>query len=648
MMPIRKSINAWLARKGWPGSLSMVALIVAVSGSVLAGIWSLPASGSSRALVVGLLSLSFASALVAYWAHRRCAAAVADRAHQAGRAAQLRLTTIEALALAIDARDRTTQSIRREQAYAAALAGSLGMSDSEIEAIRTAALLHDVGKLAVPDHILTKPGPLTPDELQKVRIHSQVGADIVAGIPFPYAVAPLVLCHHERWDGSGYPNGLRGDSIPLGARILAVVDHFEALTSQRPFHPPMPHEDAVTVLWSEAGKALDPAVVARFVELLPRLARTEVGSTGRPVAVGPFGRDALHDIGQAHREIHGLYEVARSMGTTLGVAETMEVIAAGLQTLVPFSDCALFLWDLGTGLAHCRWSRGPNAARLAAVSVETGQGAAGLAIARGESVVTDDVSSEFPVSARDEATPRHALACPLVAQDSMVGAIVLYRSQSDAFRSDHVRVTKAVASQAAAVLANALVFEQTREDSVTDSLTGLPNTRFMDVHMKRELARAARQDTPVALLLLDCDNLKTVNDTYGHQTGDQVLRDIAGVLRNAIRPYDVCARYGGDEFIVALADCGLKEAEAKGRELQQAIEYHPLTTTRGTRLRCSISFGAAAFPADGSEYQALLAAADSRMYADKEARRQPGGRGRDHGGGAVTEVDIQRAAAGIL
>jgi diguanylate cyclase (GGDEF)-like protein len=149
---------------------------------------------------------------------------------------------------------------------------------------------------------------------------------------------------------------------------------------------------------------------------------------------------------------------------------------------------------------------------------------------------------------------------------------------------------------------------------------------------------------------MDCDDLKTVNDTYGHQIGDQVLCEVAGILRNAIRPYDACARYGGDEFVVALADCSLAEAEAKGRELQHAIEAHSFVTPFGVRVRCSISFGAAEFPADGGSYRELLATADSRMYADKEARRQaneraPGRRGR---GGAVSDVDIQRAAAGVL
>ena len=143
------------------------------------------------------------------------------------------------------------------QVFAAGLAKAIGMSENEIQGVKTAALLHDIGKLAVPEHILSKPGPLTQEEFQKIRIHPQVGAEIIAGVPFPYPVAPLILSHHERWDGKGYPAGMKGEEIPSGARILAVVDYFDALTSERPYHKAMSDEGAVGLLRQEAGQALD-------------------------------------------------------------------------------------------------------------------------------------------------------------------------------------------------------------------------------------------------------------------------------------------------------------------------------------------------------------------------------------------------------
>src|SRR5499426_3171976 len=161
--------------------------------------------------------------------------------------------------------------IRRVQLYAAELAKAAGLSEAEIQGVKTAALLHDIGKLAVPEHILSKPGPLTQEEFQKIRIHPQVGAEIIAAVPFPYPVAPLILSHHERWDGKGYPQGLSGADIPMGARILSVVDYFDAVTTERPYHKALSHESAIGLLKHEAGRALDPTLVEMFVTLLPSL-----------------------------------------------------------------------------------------------------------------------------------------------------------------------------------------------------------------------------------------------------------------------------------------------------------------------------------------------------------------------------------------
>ena len=212
--------------------------------------------------------------------------------------ADLHLATIEALALAIDAKDQTSQShIRRVQLYAAAVARALGMSDNEIQGVKTAALLHDIGKLAVPEHILSKPGPLTPEEFQKIRAHPKVGADIVSSVPFPYPVAPLILSHHERWDGKGYPAGLKGEEIPLGARILSVVDYFDALMAERPYHKAMSFEAAVGLLQQEAGKGLDPTVVDKFIELLPDAAGRGGDARAGDAQAGVRADEAV-DVGQ--------------------------------------------------------------------------------------------------------------------------------------------------------------------------------------------------------------------------------------------------------------------------------------------------------------------------------------------------------------
>jgi len=200
-----------------------------------------------------------------------------------------------------------------------------------------------------------------------------------------------------------------------------------------------------------------------------------------------------------------------------------------------------------------------------------------------------------------------------------------------------------------------MVFEQTQEDSLTDPLTALPNTRFMFMHLTRELARAERLKAEVSLLVMDLDNFKDINDTHGHHVGDRALRDIAGVLRTGIRPYDICVRYAGDEFIVVLSGCGGEEAERKRLELQRAVDQLVFEPRPGKRLQLSISVGASVFPHDGNTYETLLATADGRMYRDKTRRKRELGGGeateveqRPKTASSFTDVELQKSAVGIL
>jgi diguanylate cyclase (GGDEF)-like protein/putative nucleotidyltransferase with HDIG domain len=552
------------------------------------------------------------------------------------------MATMEALAAAIDAKDQTaTAHIRRVQLYATGLARALGMNDDEVQGVRTAALLHDIGKLGVPEHILSKPGPLTPEEFQKVQTHAQIGAEILAAVPFPYPVAPLILAHHEQWDGRGYPLGWRGEQIPLGARILAVVDHFDALTSDRPHHGPYSFDQAIATIRNEAGAALDPAIVDLFLRMLPDLQR-EAARIGEPerrlafltanqeVMRRPAVEDAAdtrptnvyRDIALAHREIYALYELAQSMGTSLGVAETMAIIASKLSKLVPFSTCALFLHDEAQGRMTCRFAAGIDNDVISRLTLDRGEGLVGWVAVNKRPLVNGRPAADLEAADLDaETTLAAALVCPLVFNEKLIGALALYHVQPRWFTDDHRRLLDRVAEQAAGVVNNSIVYEQTKHDSLTDPLTGLPNTRFMFVHLTRELARAARLRSEVSLLVMDLDAFKDINDRWGHNVGDRALREVAHALRAGIRPYDICVRYAGDEFVVVLSGCSADEAEQKKQELQEAIGEIAFEVRPGRVVALSASFGRASFPLDGETYDELLATADERMYGDKAARK---------------------------
>ena len=587
----------------------------------------------------------------------------------------LHLATVEALALAIDAKDQTAQThIRRVQGYAAGLARAVGMSENEVRGVRTAALLHDIGKLAVPEHILSKPGPLTQEEFQKIRIHPQVGAEIIAAVPFPYPVSPLILSHHERWDGKGYPSGLKGNEIPTGARILAVVDYFDALTSERPYHKAMTSDAALGLLKQEANKALDPELVNRFIEMLPNLqaeaeatpqtVRTlSLNSTqaelGRPAAGfshEPSTKNVFEDIALAHREIYALYEIAQAMGTSLGVADTMALISSKLSNLVPFSCCALFLHNEENETLRCRFATGTDAELIQSLTVRNGQGLTGWVARNRRPLVNARPTADLEAAGLESTATslQSALVCPLVFNERFIGTLAVYHIDAGCYSDDHRRLLDRVCEQAAAVIYNSIVFEQTQEDSLTDPLTGLPNTRFMFMHLTRELARAERLKAEVSLLVMDLDDFKQINDNHGHHVGDRALRELAAVLRAAIRPYDICVRYAGDEFIVVLSGCGAEEAENKRIELQKAVDEIVFEVRPGKRQPLGVSVGAAIFPHDGDTYETLLATADSRMYRDKTKRKRRSVRLAGTWAESrsavpeITEVDIQRAAAGVL
>jgi diguanylate cyclase (GGDEF)-like protein/putative nucleotidyltransferase with HDIG domain len=621
----------------------------------------------------GLAVLVMAPLYLTYRTYKVYLGRIEDEQRHVREMADLHLATIEALALAIDAKDQTSQShIRRVQLYAAEVAKALGMSENDIQGVKTAALLHDIGKLAVPEHILSKPGPLTPEEFQKIRAHPKVGADIVSSVPFPYPVAPLILSHHERWDGKGYPTGLRGEEIPLGARILSVVDYFDALMAERPYHKAMGFDAAIGLLQQEAGRGLDPTVVDKFIELLPTLqaeaARLEqlmrkptpaaaptVGEPATGLMPEPTKKNVFDDIALAHREIYALYEIAQAMGTSLGVSDTMALISAKLSNLVPFSCAALFLYDEESETLRCRFATGTDADIIQQISVRTGEGLTGWVARNRRPLVNARPSADLEAAGLGHATSlQSALVCPLLFSERFIGTLSVYHVDAAFYRDDHRRLLDRVSEQAAAVINNSILFEQTQSDSLTDPLTGLPNTRFLFMHLTRELARAERLKAEVSLMVMDLDSFKEINDSHGHHVGDRALCEVARVLRAAIRPYDICVRYAGDEFIVVLSGCGAEEAEQKRQELQKGIDEVYFEARPGKSLPIGISVGTAVFPQDGESYEALLATADSRMYQDKADRKRRQGRDRSRTDLAsspfpqLTDHDLQRAAAGIL
>jgi len=579
-----------------------------LAGAALAAI---AATASARGWFGWLAFLAVPLYLV-FRSYHTVVARLREEQEQTRRAMEVQLATTEALALAIEAKAGCTpEHVRSVQQYAGMLAEAAGLSDVDVQAVRTAALLHDVGNMAVPEHILSKRDALTPEEFERVKIHPRVGAEVLRNVPFGGPVAEYVLCHHERWDGLGYPAGLRGEHIPIGARILAIADCFSTLRSDRPYRPARNEAAAIAVLREFAGTAFDPVLVDLFVTRLG----SEVPAAAAPDEWSDAGPPALRDIAGAHREAQTLYEIAQALGSSLGVADAMALIHDKLSHLVPFTTAALFLGDDDEGFV-CRYAHGPGTEALFKWTPKS----------------WSELSLRLPACADGRGHHGEELAallpCRLMFDGRLIGGLVIYHTVAGSFSDEHRRVLGRVSDQAAAVVYNSTRFEQTEHESHTDVLTGMPNRRSLDRQLEVGLAHAARTGAIGSLVVLDLDRLKEINDTYGHEAGDRALRVVGNVLRGMVRQNDLCARFAGDEFIIVLWDCSPEHEARRVADLQSAIAAHPFEPRPGVRVSLSISAGAARFPDDGTTFEELLAAGDERMYRDKAGRRSRGSVGR--------------------
>jgi putative nucleotidyltransferase with HDIG domain len=376
--------------------------------------------------------------LVCHFAMRSWLGRVDDAQRHLVRVNQLYLSTVSALSTAIEAKDGVTSDhIHRVQAYAMGLARALGVTDAEmLQAIESAALLHDTGKLGIPEHILNKPGKLTPAEFETMKSHVMLGADILSVIDFPYPVVPIVRAHHENWDGSGYPNGLRGEEIPIGARILSVVDCFDALTSDRPYRPAMTESAALDVIKQRRGTMYDPHVVDTFLRVYhefsipvpaPQLKdavrnlRRSASAASPESSANPstgIGRAPVSD------DLLGFVSLARLTSGAPSVRDIGALAWTQLRQLVPDATLALFTFaDSGSSVA-VRYAAGPAAHRLPAMTMGIGERISGWVAAHGRAIVDADAALDLGKGL--DGALKFALSTPLVGDGGVVGVMTLY------------------------------------------------------------------------------------------------------------------------------------------------------------------------------------------------------------------------------
>ncbi|HEX7333398.1 MAG TPA: diguanylate cyclase [Pyrinomonadaceae bacterium] len=599
--------------------------------------------------VLGLLILALVYLLYRFNERRleEVIHAEAERRQHAEEMATIHMNTIESLAIAIDAKDQTTHGhVRRTQIYATQMGTLLKVSDKELCALHAGALLHDIGKLAVPEYILNKPGKLTEAEFAKMKIHPTVGGDILKRVNFPYPVEDIVRYHHEKWDGSGYPKGLKGEAIPLIARIISVVDFYDATRCDRPYRKGMKREESLALLRSMVGSAFDPKVVDTFIKHVEEFDRLidsqdiqeQVASTPAidnetttkpdaglaPDFLGVAEETSVfRTISEAQREVFALHEIAQTIGSSLNLSDTVTLVANKLRAIVPFDTCVIYLVDDPSGKAIAAHVVGEEVELFRRRRINIGDGITGWVIANARSMCNASPDLDL-IGIPDEIVKRFrgVLVSPLLREDGAFGAISLYSQSRTSYTTEHVRLLESVCQHASSALNNALTYEKTRESALIDPLTELPNARGFYMMLEQRIAECQRMNRePVAVVCMDIDDFKIINDKYGHSIGDRLLASVAGVVRRELRQMDILTRYAGDEFVAIMPMASSKMAVSISERMRNAVEEQLFSVRTGTMVGLGVSLGVACFPDDGETSEELLSAAARRMQHDKNARK---------------------------
>jgi diguanylate cyclase (GGDEF)-like protein/putative nucleotidyltransferase with HDIG domain len=553
---------------------------------------------------------------------------VEDANHHLEQLNRLYLSTIETLAMAIDAKDQITHGhIRRVQQYAIGLARALGIRDEhQIRAIEAAALLHDMGKLAVPEYILNKPGRLTQAEFDKMKLHASVGADILSAIDFPYPVVPIVRHHHENWNGLGYPDGLKGTDIPIGARILAVVDCFDALTSDRPYRPQLTVDDALAILSERRGSMYDPLVVDKFMAVYGELSPGDCDTKPSRQALFEITRSSLGPSDTStsgsssqtanvdSNELLALYDMTDALSGTASLGDAGDFIARHLKRVVPFELCVFFLYDKQNDDLVAAHAVGVGDATVRRIRITLGERLCGWVAANRQTIVNSDPALDL-TGVEGSLTPRlrATLATPLIAEQALVGVLALYSEVAHVFTDDHRRIVEVLAQQISRFIVRAAEHESNRREVLTDPVTGLPNTEYLRRLLDIDGRFGGDAFYPLTLLLVDVCGMQNMRGTCEGRMCDQLMAHVSVAIRRSLRGADILFRFGEDQFVVLLTRTELCVADQVARRIVEAAACLKLSITADEDISVALRVGGATAPADGRSLPVLIEMARQRL-----------------------------------
>jgi diguanylate cyclase (GGDEF)-like protein/putative nucleotidyltransferase with HDIG domain len=534
---------------------------------------------------------------------------------------QLYLRTVESLALAVDAKDQTTYGhIRRVHVYATKIAHLCGITDpNELKAIETGSLLHDIGKLAIDDYILNKPGKLTQQEFEKVKMHSAAGAEILKQIDFPFPVEKCVRYHHERYDGKGYPDGLKGDEIPLGARILTIADAFDAIRYSRPYKLPMSTQEALEIMKDQSGLAFDPNLIQLFTQHVDEIER-EAKIASENVAELSFrkyfenvNQDLLNaDISSRNLSLSQdipaeLLQVAEFCSTAIGhfdLQEFLPILARRIERLVPFSTCAFYLGN-DTGSIEAVYVQGAFSDDLKGHRIAMGKGISGWVTAHRRPMTNTVPLLDFHGIKGDFSSYTDTLVVPVVHDDETLGAISLYAQDPISYNQNDLTVLQIMAASLAPMVSEAQKRGSKKPEDVIDPTTQIHRISYLTAIGPQLISTAIRNRAPISLIYLEIRNLYQIVRIYGGNTGKTILKKIAYCVKKEIRETDILVRYGHQGFVALLPGVRIEHARRCVLRLKQQVR-NEVSTGGGQNFSIDCSAGISSFPKDGSTIFDLL------------------------------------------